>query len=292
MFRHDAPLNDAIYIFTNLVKSGEDIAANSHLSHPNPLGRYTDWIYECEKQMRWLFTGQEHVNALFSRRFWHLVESEVQRQPNEPMEFFYDRASREGAKVGKLVKIETEIQVGRLKEIISMCDDLRHIRDREGLLAVPDTNVLLHYQKIDLIDWHAVLKHSGPIRLVIPILVLDELDDKRYTGSVNVRKAARTAIQPLDDRQADLEATGVAPLRDNTSVEYLLSGGDSKRGNPDSDILGQAELLQYAAGRPVTVVTGDRNMRQRAVVRGLRVVTVPSRYARAEDEQRGDVYNA
>ncbi|MEV4033413.1 PIN domain-containing protein [Streptomyces umbrinus] len=285
-------MSDAIGIFTNLVGKGEMIAVNSHITFPSPLDKYTDWIYECERQLRWLFSGDEHVDALFTRRFWHLVESEIQQRTNEPTQFLQGRIDREAARVGKLVKVEIELQVMRLKKIIAACQELRRLRDREGLLAVPDTNVLLHFQRIDLLDWHVVLKHPGAIRLVIPILVLDELDEKRYTGTVNVRKAARTAIQPLDSVQADLEADGFASLRDNTSVEYLLQGGDGQRGNPDSDILDQAELLKYAAGRQVTVVTGDRNMRQRAVVRGLRVITMESRYARAEDEQRGDVYDA
>jgi hypothetical protein len=87
---------------------------------------------------------------------------------------------------------------------------------------VLDTNVLLHYQRIDQVDWGKVVKDS-PMRLVVPHIVLDELDDKRYLGSDKIKERARSAIVPFDQRREQLEGQGYAklPVGDAT-VEYLV----------------------------------------------------------------------
>ncbi|WP_309140492.1 PIN domain-containing protein [Streptomyces sp. PKU-EA00015] len=141
-------------------------------------------------------------------------------------------------------------------------------------------------------DWHKVVNERGPIRFVVPVLVLDELDEKRYTGSQQVRKAARTALAPINERLADLESAGYAQLSGEVTLEFLLAGGNNLRGNADSDILDQAEFLQHVARRDVTVATGDHGMRARAVTRKLKVATMPSGLARNMDEAKGEVHNS
>jgi hypothetical protein len=56
------------------------------------------------------------------------------------------------------------------------------LRDRTGALAVLDSNVLMHFQLLDEILWAEVLRVSSG-RLILPICVIDELDNKKYTGS-------------------------------------------------------------------------------------------------------------
>ncbi|MGW9597384.1 hypothetical protein ACWHLZ_44790 [Streptomyces chartreusis] len=56
-------------------------------------------------------------------------------------------------------------------------------------------------------------------------MALDELDEKRYTGSQATKKAARTALKPLEERLAELESQGYAELSECVTVEYLLAGG-------------------------------------------------------------------
>ncbi|MFI1716280.1 PIN domain-containing protein [Streptomyces litmocidini] len=230
---------------------------------------YVEWVHQVEGFLRALYISSEPADRLFSDRHWRIAE-------HSAAQFTH-----------KLLSAEVKLQRDRLRQMIEELKELQAIGDRPGELVILDTNVLLHFQRIDMVRWPKVVGVSTPLRLVIPVLVLDEMDERRYTGSPNVKKAARTALKPLEERLADIERQGYSYISDNVTVEYLLAGGDKFPGNPDADILDQAELLQHAANRAVTVVTGDHGMRQRAVVRGLKVATMLPEFARDRDEAQG-----
>jgi rRNA-processing protein FCF1 len=186
--------------------------------------------------------------------------------------------------LGKLIDAEIDAQVVRLNALVSSLRGYLPLRDRPGHVAVLDTNVLLHYQRIDQVDWGKVVKGS-PVRLVVPHIVLDELDEKRYLGSDKIRERARSAIVPFDERREQLEGQGYTklPVGDAT-VEYLVDEGDhTRRDNPDEEIVDRARFLQQVIGRKVTVITADRGMRARAVSRGLQVAGMPAALARDQE---------
>lgn len=265
MFRTGAPLAHYIEQLKAL-----DTKGGSIINHSDPVLEYIDWAGQAEGHLRALYASSQHAEHLLSPRYWVLAE-------NGSPQFMY-----------KHLSAEIELQRKYLRELIEELEELIRFGERPGRLVTFDTNVLLHFQRIDLIKWHEVIASTNPIRLVIPVLVLDELDEKRYTGSQATKKAARTALKPLEERLADLESQGYAELSEGVTVEYLLAGGDKRRGNPDADILDQAELLQHISSREVTVATGDHGMRQRSVARGMKVATMPSRFARDMDEARGE----
>lgn len=251
-----------------------DTKAGNIINSPDPVMDYIDWVDHVEGHLRALYTSSERAEHLMSRRYWALAE-------NGSPQYMY-----------KHLTTEIDLQRKHLRALVEELQELLKVGERPGQLVTFDTNVLLHFNRIDLIKWHDVVRSADSIRLVIPVLVLDELDEKRYTGSQQTKKAARTALRPLEDRLADLESRGYADLPDGTTVEYFLAGGDKRPGNPDADILDQAELLQHVAAREVTVATGDLGMRQRAVTRGMKVATMPPRFARDQDEAKGEVYDA
>jgi predicted ribonuclease YlaK len=141
--------------------------------------------------------------------------------------------------------------------------------------------VLLHYQRIDKVDWGKVVR-VRPVRLVVLHIVLAELDDKRYVDSDKIREKARSAIVPLDELRKQLEEQGYAKLPvGEATVEYLVDEEDhTRRDNPDEEILDRARFLQQVIGRQVTVITADRGMRARAIARGLCVAEMPENLKR------------
>lgn len=268
MFRSDMVLDAAIDDLNRL-----HTAAGNVINLPDPVMAYVDWADKAERFLRGLYTSHAPADKILSRRYWGLTE-------NSSPAFIY-----------KQLTAEIRLVRHQLEELTEEIKSLRKIGERPGRLAVPDTNVLLHFQRIDRVNWPDVLGERGPIRLVIPILILDELDEKRYTGSDKVRKIARTALQPLVENQAAIEKDGYAEILAGTTVEYLFVGGDGAKGNPDSDILDQAVLLQHVTDRDVTILSGDIGMRARAVTRGLQAVTMPSRLARNQDEVRNEQFD-
>lgn len=97
-----------------------------------------------------------------------------------------------------LITAEIELQAGVLGGLL---EDLRRrvaqASDGIGDPAVLDTNVLLEYLPIDAISWVDVLD-SRPVRLLIPLRVIEELDAKKYSGRPDLAKRARRILPQLE----------------------------------------------------------------------------------------------
>jgi PIN domain len=147
--------------------------------------------------------------------------------------------------------------------------------------VVADTNVFIHAsEEFTTLDWHSVARGcpsyvpGRPIRLVIPMVVLYELDRLKFNSNTKTR--ARHAIQLLDgllsapsDR---VELTGVPHTVGDgpVYVQILMDELPSQRlPLVDDEILLRALELQQYAGTGTVLATGDISMRLRAQLFGL-----------------------
>lgn len=179
-----------------------------------------------------------------------------------------------------LINDEAARQVSVLERLREAVRALAALRDREGQIAVLDTNVLMHYQRFDEIPW-AELLGVTQVRIILPICVIDELDNKKYTGSDRMSRRANLAIRALRQYSADLRPERAAILPDGTTIEVLLDEPSHMRmANPDEELRSRCIMLQRAVGSPVTVVTGDLGMQLRADAHGLGHAEVPDKYAK------------
>jgi predicted ribonuclease YlaK len=140
-------------------------------------------------------------------------------------------------------------------------------------MLVPDTNVLIHHTKpLDQVEWRRMISGSY-VRLVIPILVVDELDRrKRDRGETRTR--ARQTLRTL--KQSFENPAWAARLSEKpTDVESMHLWLDPQRHRrlPDSDLelIDRSVALQVEANRAVTLVTFDTGMALRALAAGLSV---------------------
>jgi hypothetical protein len=69
----------------------------------------------------------------------------------------------------------------------------------DRIIVVLDTNTLLHYRKPDEISWR-VLTGAPEVLLVVPLVVLDELDDKR-NAPVSHDQVNHQGPDPMDQAQ-------------------------------------------------------------------------------------------
>jgi rRNA-processing protein FCF1 len=179
-----------------------------------------------------------------------------------------------------LINDEAARQVSVLERLRAKVTALEALRGREGQIAVLDTNVLMHYQRLDEILWVEVLGVS-PVRIILPICVIDELDNKKYSGSDRMSRRAHLAITALRQYSADLRPGSAATLPDGTTLEAFLDDpGHVRMANPDEELRSRCMLLQRAVGRPVTLVTGDLGMQLRADAHGLGHAEMPDKYAK------------
>lgn len=183
-----------------------------------------------------------------------------------------------------LINDEASRQVRVLERLRAKVKALEMLRTRQGQIAVPGTNVLMHYQRLDEIPWAGVLGVTQ-VRIILPICVIDELDNKKYTGSDRMSRRADLAIRTLREYSASLRPGGAAALPDGTTLEVFLNDpGHVPLANPDEELRSRCMLLQRAVDSPATLVTGDLGMQLRADAHGLGHAGMPDKYAK--DAQR------
>lgn len=127
-------------------------------------------------------------------------------------------------------------------------------------------------------DWPSVVG-ATPVRLVIPLRVVEELDLKKASRRRDLAHRARNVLALLESL---VGPTAGLPTQmdDNATVEVLLdhefdSVRQERESSADTEILDACEFLAFVTGQPVSLVTGDVSMRLRVAVRGWKAVTMP-----------------
>jgi rRNA-processing protein FCF1 len=174
--------------------------------------------------------------------------------------------------------IDSEI-ARQVRALEALRDDLqlRFVRARAtgGAIAVLDTNVLLHHQLPDSVAWRDVIGQES-VRVVIPLRVIEELDEKKYSASDKLRTRARERLPKL---YAMVGADGVPKtLKDGrgTIEVFIELGLRTRPADADTEILETARNLQRLSGQAVTIVTGDTGMRLRAEAEGIATAAMPA----------------
>jgi hypothetical protein len=249
---------------SELVVGAENYAAGTEFTTLQ--NNYLGWVTIAERQLRNIYTDPSVWNALHSDRYW-TIRSLTQDSPR-PFE---------------LMDTEARHQAERLR---GLADRLKKFIDRlnaaPGQLTVLDTHDLLHYEPPREVDWLTVV-NAPEVRLVLPLRVIEELDEKKYTARNEIADRARRVLSQLREQ---LAATAGAPttLRDRVTIEVPVDD-EPRRTTLDADyeILEICKDLQ-AGDQPAVLVTGDTGMHIRAVAMGLRVIKMPDKYLRRKPE--------
>jgi predicted ribonuclease YlaK len=140
---------------------------------------------------------------------------------------------------------------------------------------------LLHYRPVDEVDWTAVAGAKA-VRLVVPLRVVEELDEKKYARRGELGDRAVTRLRKLEQHTV---ASGPRNLRPGLEIEILASVNlDPEAARrpaipADTEILDTCEALSgYSGGNAVFLVTGDLAMKIRAQTRGLDARQMPDEY--------------
>ena len=227
---------------------------------------FLSWTEVVEDLLRRIASNSEVTEALRSRRYWEIHRMDL-GSPVRPIPLIRD-------------------------EVLAQCDYLRAIRDGlqqrrriagrgAGSAAILDTNIILQCLPPEQIDWPAVVERDK-VRLIIPLRVIEELDQKKFSDSQRLARRARSILPKLDRL---LEPGGpVEQLDEATSLEVLGERpGGMREPDGDSEIIASAQMLQQFGAGDVTVVTIDSAMRLRARAEGLRAVRVPEKLWRQSE---------
>ncbi|WP_329311074.1 PIN domain-containing protein [Streptomyces sp. NBC_01262] len=245
-----------------------------------PCVEYLAWADTCESRLRAVFAEPDITARLHTQRYWHLyrhheVEADdVWVNTNLPVP---DPAGQEVA-----------AQLTYLASIARQTEQLGALAERPGRVLVYDTNSLMHYQPPDAIEWAKLVKASA-VRLVVPLVVVDELDRKQHEGSEKMAQRARRALQELDKILDGTQPGEAAPLpeRAGVSIEFLMDEpGHRREASADDEVIERSVLLAQIIGGSVAVVTADTGMRLRARAAGLETLRLPA--ASGKDQPTGN----
>ncbi|MET7996820.1 PIN domain-containing protein [Amycolatopsis sp. NPDC005232] len=159
----------------------------------------------------------------------------------------------------------------------------------EEVFVVVDTNVYLHHRDpVEQLDFAALVARDGaPVHVLVPMMVVDELDNQKNRGKSDPQRRARDTLKTLErvcgnstgpgplQRQAPL-MDDVGWLRGAVTIEIVPDPPAHHRlPIEDDEIVARTSALQPLAGRPITVINWDRGMTIRARNAGLSVVQIP-----------------
>jgi PIN domain len=179
---------------------------------------------------------------------------------------------------------------GRLKRQYSTWEQrLEQVEDelraQQKLVSSPghpivlDTSVFMECEPFRAFCWHALSPAlaSGPIRLLVPILVLDELDGLMQGRKAERREKARAARGELRHLYG-ATPTEPAPLpgQADVTIEVLL-GGDwhQARSSNVAEIIDQALRVRELTGKATLLASRDHRRLRRAAAAGLPAVLMP-----------------
>jgi len=237
---------------------------------------YQRWVNDEARRLGPLLRPGDLGRLITTPRYWALLAA----NPSEH------------AHVGWSIDLELDERTRDLAEVAArLRSALQRWQASRGLLVVADTNVYLHHEKqFDEMPWPSLVPaRMEGVQLVIPSLVIDELDRRKRTARgtkvsdtnrEEVRTRARVTLRRLDGLFTDV--TWHVPLTPDRfpeagplSAALLLDGLQHVRlHDADSEIIDRARALQDFAGRPVYLVTFDTGMAFRAKAAGLDVVTL------------------
>ena len=244
---------------------GQNVGRGLAGTQPNvAVNRYLQWVSGVEPALKGIFVEPEVWTRLRGDSFWRI------RELNE-----YSPRWQE------LIAIEAELQAERLNDLRAEIEAVEQRLDAApGHLAVIDTNVLLEHQAPEQVKWSEVV-NASPVRLVIPLRVLDELDEKKYTARDDKADWARRLLSRL---WANLGPVGgkPVPLAEGVTVEVPIGRGPRRRTvDADQEVIDTCETIQRV-GRSVVLVTGDYGMAIRASALDVPVAMMPEKCLRRQ----------
>lgn len=233
---------------------------------PERVDAYLRWANSAAAALRNQVTPAEVDRLVLTRAYYALVG--LTREPSPHVGEMVDR---------ELDARQAELEAGR--------EALARLRARwpAAAFVVLDTSVFInHPDKLEVLDfreWAAV--REEPVHLVVPMVVIDELDGlKRTRGHSGWRAAYSLAV--LDAAAPTPGAHGTLQQQDHSA----LTSGGIPRGRVsvevwpdppghqrlsinDDEIVERAASIQRFAARPVAFVTYDTGQAMRA--RGARL---------------------
>jgi hypothetical protein len=264
-----ASLQVALRTLSDVGQAASDMISGTAGQTPSRmLDDYLRWTETAERALRQLVGPLALAELVFTRRYELIRGLDVLSPRLIPL---------------LLAELE-----GRAEALQATIGDLTQAQERWGGLTgdvlVPDTNLLLHHpQELPTMDWWRFARDGGPemaVHVVLPLVVIDELDRLKRAGREDVKRRARTTLRAIERlfggdpaRRVALGDRSAGARQGDATLDLFLDPPSHRRhASADAEIVLRALDLGQLIGKAVHLVSYDLGMRLRATAAGLRAV--------------------
>lgn len=181
-----------------------------------------------------------------------------------------------------MINAEIAAHSDRFRAVADELDLARKLFDGAGICLVPDTSFFIqHDKKLEDVDFHDLTQRAlPPVRVSIPMVVVDELDRLKQSNQSKVRWRAGYSLAVMDKFITEPPAPGILVLRNSTRGEVSLQivfdpPGHQRMVINDDEIVDRALACQRFV-EDLTIITYDTGQSQRARAAGLKVKKLTS----------------
>ncbi len=198
--------------------------------------------------------------------------------------FFVDPRHRDicsmtpGTQLIPMINAEIAAHSERFRVLAEEMEMARNLFDGAGRCLLPDTSFFIeHAEKIEDLNFHELAGSTGPVRVLIPMVVVDELDSLKKSGSRRVRWRAGYALAVIDRLIGLPPWPGVlrpeqySPPRGQVTFQIVLDPKGHKRLPINDDEIVDRGLACQPFAENLTVFTYDTGQSTRARAAGLEV---------------------
>ncbi|MFC0115667.1 PIN domain-containing protein [Kibdelosporangium aridum] len=247
-------------------------SAASNLRSPAPgwqmrdwLTAYVEWTEAAARRLRGHVTPADVDRLVFTDRRWLLLSKVGMLYPD-----------LENAGLNQVLDAELDDRATAFTKAYQDLDGYIERWSGPGVFVAFDTNVYLHgddeLEEVDFAGLLGLATPATPIRLFVPMAVVDELDNQKQSGKNDVRRRARRTTKVLH-RVLGADPAEPQPLREGdltVRVELVPDPpGHVRLPHADDEIVDRLAAVRALAGRQVTLVTYDTGMAFRAGLAGL-----------------------
>lgn len=242
------------------------------------LMRYLNWATDTARMLRHQISDADIDQLVLTRRYQSLLTSCGTLA-----------GSAQERLVNGLINLEVDERVKALDEALdTLNEQIERWSGREWFVVADSSFYIQNPDRLSEADLHKVLglPSNEHIRLLFPIVVVDELDGLKDAGKHQARWRASHTLGLLDSTlnggQSGIlrHATGGQPgtWRGEVNVEVVLDQpGHVRLPIADDEIIDRAVAIQALAAREVRLLTCDTGQHTRGRAAGLNVTKVPAK---------------
>jgi hypothetical protein len=232
--------------------------------------KYIEWANDSVLQLARLLSSEDIERLILTKRYWTL-QAMSQDDVTRVTGLFLDREIQERIQYLEELLREFRLWLDRLP--------------RDAVFVVPDTSMFIEHAKFEEWNLNAVLESDSQVfHMVIPIVIIDELDALKKSNDPHTRWRAQYSLAVLDGLLMTTSGFRSLALRNGrpdeqfsdqkmiVTVDVVLDPPRHVRlAINDDEIIDRSVTYQRTSAIPTTLLTYDTGQSMRARDQGLQV---------------------